>query len=81
MVSYCNHMESRRNEVVEIKSGGTRSDPSFDCVIATTDQESESPSVIIPVSLHVGHLPVPPQFGHLSWSELSATFRPVPKHC
>jgi len=26
------------------------------------------------------HLPVPAQFGHLSWSELSATFRPVPKH-
>ena len=48
---------------------------------ATDDQESESPSVMIPVSLQVGHLPVPPQFGHLSWSELSATFRPVPKHC
>ena len=44
------------------------------------DQESEIPSVIIPVSLQVGHLPVPPQFGHFSWSELRATFRPVPKH-
>src|ERR1017187_446847 len=44
------------------------------------DQESEIPSVMIPVSLQVGHLPVPPQFGHLSWSELRATFRPVPKH-
>jgi hypothetical protein len=37
--------------------------------------------VMIPVSLHVGHRPVPPQFGHFSWSELRATFRPVPKHC
>jgi hypothetical protein len=29
----------------------------------------------------VGHLPDPPQFGHFSWSEFSATFWPVPKHC
>jgi hypothetical protein len=36
--------------------------------------------VMIPVSLQVGHLPVPAQFGHFSWSELRATFRPVPKH-
>jgi hypothetical protein len=35
---------------------------------------------MIPVSLQVGHRPVPPQFGHFSWSELRETFRPVPKH-
>src|ERR1035441_9171274 len=69
------------NEVVEIKSGSNRSDPSFGCVTATNDQSSASPNVMIPVSLQVGHLPVPPQFGHFSWSELRATFRPVPKHC
>jgi len=45
------------------------------------DQSSATPRVMIPVSLQVGHLPVPPQFGHLSWSEFRATFRPVPKHC
>ena len=48
---------------------------------ATNDHSSAIPSVMIPVSLQVGHLPVPPQFGHFSWSEFRATFRPVPKHC
>src|ERR1035437_8744492 len=69
------------NEVVEIKSGGNRSDPILGCVPRHDDQSSAIPSVMIPVSLQVGHLPLPPQFGHLSWSELRATFRPVPKHC
>jgi hypothetical protein len=47
---------------------------------ATNDQSSARPSVMISVSLQVGHLPVPLQFGHLSLSELRATFWPVPKH-
>jgi hypothetical protein len=43
------------------------------------DQSSVSPSVMISVSLQLGHLPVPLQFGQFSWSELRATFWPVPK--
>src|ERR1035441_8239341 len=58
------------NEVVEIKSGGNRSDPILGCVPRHDDQSSAIPSVMIPVSLQVGHLPLPSQFGHFSWSEL-----------
>jgi hypothetical protein len=41
---------------------------------------SDSPNVVIPfASLHVGQSPVPLQCGHMYWSELSATFWPLPK--